>query len=626
MIMSATSEDQRTFQAGEKVQPDHMRFFVGSFSDEELIAALLQVALQKDVRGRLPLHWAVLYNSSQKVVAKLLSAHPEGACEKDKDGNLPLHLLLFEMDKKNSNFNLETFTKLLTVYPEGCFSTQETLNACLLYFVLIDDLPKIVLKSCVHPLRALLVISAALKQFSNRKRLKLALFTDSSIDLRLGDSAEEKANDIEQLACAIVRKCKCGTIEFQLQEFRREIDDCLQLAAELKLKFFISETECSKRLDQLWSYGHGKERPLATLLVMAVFVSIQRLTLPLIFKFTHDYWIPNPFVRFLQNRVHFFIFLILLLQQPRQVAPGDPIENIYLEISLLYWLLDICFQEATEIFDCGFVKYFEDYWNMYDLVSLSVAGVAAVARAAVYAGVGTITADTSNQLYAWGLALLWGRLVNILLVIPFTGPLLIMIFVMIFKDLTKFVFLVVLMELPFIAALYYLENGETDNNAFATFSAIALSFLKIAIGQGPEISSLSASSSVLLYVGTALLVVLMLNLLIAMFSKTFDAIVENSTQEYLLQKAQMVFHWAHHAQRTPPPFTLYLVVRDWVMNLIFKHLCYNKTFALWCVGKGSFKDGASNVKNEPGLWMDPKDIPSPVFNRLHFFKILFPHW
>jgi hypothetical protein len=252
-MMSASSEDQRTFQAGEKVQPDHMRFFVASFSNEELIAALLQVALQKDVQGRLPLHWAVLYNSRQEVVAKLLSAHPEGACEKDKDGNLPLHLLLFKMENTNSHFNLETFSQLLTAYPEGCFSTQETLKVCLPYFVQIDDLPKIVLKSCVHPLRALLLISAELKQFSNRKRLKLALFTDSSIDLRLADSAEEKANDIEQLACAIVRKCKCGTIEFRLQEFRREIDDCLKLAAELKLKFFISETECSKRLDQLWS-------------------------------------------------------------------------------------------------------------------------------------------------------------------------------------------------------------------------------------------------------------------------------------------------------------------------------------------------------------------------------------
>jgi hypothetical protein len=357
---------------------------------------------------------------------------------------------------------------------------------------------------------------------------------------------------------------------------------------------------------------------------MAIFVSILRLTLPLIFKFTHDYWIPNPFVRFLQNRCHFFIFLILLLQLPRQVAPGDPIENIYLEISLLYWLLDICFQEATEIFDHGFVKHLEDYWNIYDLVSLSMAVAAAVVRAVVYAGVGAFTADTSNQFYAWGLALLWGRLVNILLVLPFTGPLLIMIFVMIFKDLTKFIFLVVLMELSFIAALYYLENGEAGDDAFATFSATALSFLKIAIGQGPEISSLAASSSVLLYVGTALLVVLMLNLLfIAMFSKTFDAIVENSIQEYLLQKAQMTFYWAHHAQRTPPPFTLYLVVRDWVMDLIFKRLCNNKTFAFWCVGKGSFKDGASDVKNEPGLWIDPKEIPSPVFNRLHFFKFFF---
>jgi hypothetical protein len=120
--------------------------------------------------------------------------------------------------------------------------------------------------------------------------------------------------------------------------------------------------------------------------------------------------------------------------------------------------------------------------------------------------------------------------------------------------------------LPFVAALYFLESGG-GNEAFATFHDSALSFFRILISQGPDISSVTASSTVLLSLGTVLLSVLLLNLLIAMFSKNFDAIVENSAQEYLLQKAQLTFSWLR-TPRMPPPLSLMFALRDWGMNQI----------------------------------------------------------
>jgi len=103
-------------------------------------------------------------------------------------------------------------------------------------------------------------------------------------------------------------------------------------------------------------------------------------------------------------------------------------------------------------------KYAEDPWNVYDVVTLSAAVAAAVVRGIVYAGVGDATAAASNQLYAWALALLWGRLVNVLSVVSFIGPLLIMVLAMVFRDLSKFAFLVVLMELPFVVASKTIRN------------------------------------------------------------------------------------------------------------------------------------------------------------------------
>jgi hypothetical protein len=106
----------------------------------------------------------------------------------------------------------------------------------------------------------------------------------------------------------------------------------------------------------------------------------------------------------------------------------------------------------------------------------------------------------------------------------------------------------------------------------------------------------------------------MLNLLIAMFSKTFDTIVENSAQEYLLQKAQLTFVWMR-APRMPPPLVLFLAVRDGMMKIVSK-IWQNATFKVWCVGK-DIPDG------KPGFWVDPVEMSTPIFDKLHFFKIVF---
>jgi len=155
------------------------------------------------------------------------------------------------------------------------------------------------------------------------------------------------------------------------------------------------------------------------------------------------------------NRASYFAFLVCLLQLPVLPAPGHPVNNLGLEVFLAYWLFDICFSEAAELLDImrkhrltafkAVAKYAEDPWNVYDVVALSTAIAAAVMRGLVHAGVGDATAAASNQLYAWALALLWGRLVNVLSVVSFIGPLLIMVLAMVFRDLSKFAFLVVLM-------------------------------------------------------------------------------------------------------------------------------------------------------------------------------------
>ncbi len=53
----------------------------------------------------------------------------------------------------------------------------------------------------------------------------------------------------------------------------------------------------------------------------------------------------------------------------------------------------------------------------------------------------------------------------------------------------------------------------------------------------------------------ALLVIVMANLLIAMFSKTFDLVSENALPHYFLKRAELLLEWEDAAQ-FPPPFNV----------------------------------------------------------------------
>ena len=58
-----------------------------------------------------------------------------------------------------------------------------------------------------------------------------------------------------------------------------------------------------------------------------------------------------------------------------------------------------------------------------------------------------------------------------------------------------------------------------------------------------------------MWVAYVFLVIILLNLLIAMFSKTFDIVYENADREYFLKRAELLFEWKQ-ATVCPPPFNV----------------------------------------------------------------------
>jgi hypothetical protein len=265
----------------------------------------------------------------------------------------------------------------------------------------------------------------------------------------------------------------------------------------------------------------------------------------------------------------------------------------------------------------GLKHHFSDPWNIYDFIALTTAVVAAVGRLLDHIDQGS---RLNDQIFAWGLALMWGRFLKILSIFHLTGPFLKMFFTMVFKDLMRFLIVVVLMELPFIAAISYLESGFGGNENFATFSSSAVSFFRVAIDNGaPDIGSVTGSSVVLFSIGIVLLVILLLNLLIAMFSKTIDDIHGKSTQEYLHEMTKVTFEWTRVSKvASPGVFAMSFkefvanVMAQWVWNSELALSGWRKKFVVYHAG------WLCDLNDNASIPVNADLSPSPVFDSQHF--------
>jgi hypothetical protein len=563
-----------------------------------VVAALLSAhpdsVKHADIFGRLPLHEAAMRCENPETIRSIFSAHPEAARISDADGCLPLHHAVSTNQRRSVVIELlaccpeaakvpdqsgrlslelanvidaKLIAALLSAHPDSFNSvSRDVQKSVCMQLSVLDDLIQIILQISDHPLYCSLFISAILFDFQKEQR---------ALNVQLANGADEQSAHLEQFACAIARSISSQHMLSGVKEF----DACLRFAVDRNLKFFVGEAACTMRVTKLWKAGYNDDHWI-----------IQFMYYFFLNAFVHMHSkYPPPRVRFYMNRMSYFVFLCATVNLPIIRTRGQPVSNLGAEVFLLYWLACIIFSEAQAIvhfikdrrygLSLGLKKYYNDPWSLYDTISFAFAAAAALTRILLYSdATSKVEPSFARQLYAWALALLWGRLVNILAAVPFIGPLLIMVFRMVFKDLFRFAIMAVLIEMPFVIALYYLENDNFPvSNDFNTLAKSAASFFRISIAQGPNLQDLTGSSWALFATGSVLLGVLLLNLLIAMFSKTFDIIVENSTQEFLLQKAELTFFWSR-APRMPPPMSIYISLRDALMRKLGSTICTSSTF------------------------------------------------
>jgi hypothetical protein len=254
---------------------------------------------------------------------------------------------------------------------------------------------------------------------------------------------------------------------------RKELELCLQVMTVWDLKVILSEPDCAKLVQKLWygspwkdfeerfkllsdislisfesclGFEHGASDKFKKILKFVVGASFLAPYAALTFD-----WPPSW--RFWSNRLVYLSFCIIMLYLERQneawKEAGAKMSNPLLEVAAAVLLGGFLWLEVGQFFrqviNNGFnhqmkssravlLHRHSSKVSASHRVTLLTALAAAISRGCLFAGAGNLETWRAADLYMWAVLLVWWRLVSILHVFAFLGPLLHMVEIMLIKD------------------------------------------------------------------------------------------------------------------------------------------------------------------------------------------------
>ncbi|XP_064481669.1 transient-receptor-potential-like protein isoform X2 [Ornithodoros turicata] len=344
----------------------------------------------------------------------------------------------------------------------------------------------------------------------------------------------------------------------------------------------------------------------------------------------------KPFVKFIVHAFSYLFFLLLLIlasqrvnleglhggmdgeESTAQKQRGQPPSLV--ELAILVYVIAHLREEIGEVLSNGIGKYFRDSWNILDSLRNVLYILAALLRFLAYIQARQeIRASPLNEylpreqweafdptlvaegLFAAGNIFSALRLVHLFSMNPHLGPLQISLGRMVI-DIIKFFFIYTLVLFAFACGLnqllwYYadLERGncnpenqrdsacltwrrfsnlfESSQSLFwASFGLVDLSNFELA-----GIKSYTRFWGLLMFGSYSVInIVVLLNLLIAMMSNSFQTISERADTEWKFGRAKLILKYFQPGQTLPPPFNLLEFVRQLTKALTCKGMKRSK--------------------------------------------------
>lgn len=227
------------------------------------------------------------------------------------------------------------------------------------------------------------------------------------------------------------------------------------------------------------------------------------------------------------------IFLALYTGAINTINPSGDLDIV--EVLLYIFTLGFICDETSKLWKVG--RYYIGFWNVFNTTLYALLATSFILRMVAYThDKGTDPRGRLNELsydfLAFGAPMFWMRLMLYLDTFRFFGAMLVVLKVMMRESLIFFALLLVVL-IGFLQAFIGLDL--TDNSI--TDSGFVIQAMLNAIMQSPEFDGFDRFAPpfgiILYYIFTFVVMVILLNILIALYNSAYEDITENAIDEYM---------------------------------------------------------------------------------------------
>ncbi|XP_076359761.1 transient-receptor-potential-like protein isoform X1 [Tachypleus tridentatus] len=430
----------------------------------------------------------------------------------------------------------------------------------------------------------------------------------------------------------------------------------LKLALKYEQKQFVAHPNCQQLLTSIWYEGLSVWRRWnGVMKILMCFGLIACMPLIALYYL----WFPrsklgrvvrSPFMKFIYHSASFGFFLLLLVlastrlegsERSRQNIRGPPPSLV--EWLVFFWVTGMVWAECKQLWEEGIKAYVRQWWNWLDFIMLSLYLATFSLKAVAFF---QIQSDhygprilerarwpnndptlIAEGVFAVANVFSFARIIYLFQTNPHLGPLQISLGCMII-DIAKFLFIFFLVLTSFACGLnqlYWHYDADTEfcetkviggenvtfncyrnTDAFITIDSSYTTLLWSLFGVIP-VKDLKARNDQAFtqWVGHALLgaymimaMTVMINMLIAMMSRSFQDIEDHADMEWKFARSKLWMGYFDEGSTLPPPFNIIISPKSIFYFLRALKLICVKMFGNASMRRRSFDASKSSVKPE----------------------------
>ncbi|CAH2225970.1 short transient receptor potential channel 2-like [Pelobates cultripes] len=410
--------------------------------------------------------------------------------------------------------------------------------------------------------------------------------------------------------------------EMDIQTFEEGIPNLarLRLAVHHNQKRFVAHPICQQVLSSIWSGKLSGWRGSNTIWKIFIACTIF-FTMPILCL---TYWLSPkskvgktlkiPVIKFLLHSASYLWFLIFLLveslimERRHDIYEGRS-QAIWQNSLHMIWVAGFLWHECKEVWIEGLRSYFLDWWNFLDIVTISMYLASFSLRILVTVKGYLSCVDEPDSdvcfyftkaerpewntedpqfiaevLFAVTSMLSFTRLAYILPAHETLGTLQISIGKMI-DDMIRFMFILMIILTAFLCGLNNIYVNYSDSDKLGNFNE-TFQFLFWTMFQMVERTTVDMNHFVVAeFVGRALyglftivMVIVLLNMLIAMITNSFQKIEDDADVEWKFARSKLYLSYFREGLTLPVPFNIIPTPKAlfYVLRAIFRFLCCYK--------------------------------------------------